>query len=157
MVRFRKINKDKKRYLSLLLLGDEQEDMIDRYLEQGTMYVLEEKVGEGEPEENTAVGVCVVTDEGDGILELKNMAVAPFYQKRGYGRMMLRFLSETYAGEYSFLQAGTGDSPLTVPFYEKCGFRRSHVIENFFTDHYDHPIYEGGVQLKDMIYFRKKL
>lgn len=157
MVRIRKINRDKKRYLSLLLLGDEQEDMIDRYLERGTMYVLEEKDGEGEPEENPAVGVCVVTDEGDGILELKNMAVAPFYQKRGYGRMMLRFLSETYAGEYSFLQAGTGDSPLTVPFYEKCGFRRSHVIENFFTDHYNHPIYEGGVQLKDMIYFRKKL
>ena len=30
------------RYMSLLFLADEQEDMIDRYLEKGTMYVLEE-------------------------------------------------------------------------------------------------------------------
>ena len=30
---------DKKQYLSLLLLADEQEDMVDRYLERGFMYV----------------------------------------------------------------------------------------------------------------------
>ena len=30
---------DKKEYLSLLLLGDEQESMIDRYLDRGEMYV----------------------------------------------------------------------------------------------------------------------
>ena len=113
----------------------------------------EEKARDGLP----AVAVCVVTDEGDGILEIKNLAVAPIYQKKGYGKRMLEFLSETYRGNYSFLQVGTGDSPLTVPFYEKCGFCRSHVIKNFFTDYYDHPIYEGGVQLKDMIYFRKQL
>ena len=55
------------------------------------------------------------------------------------------------------MQAGTGDSPLTVPFYEKCGFIRSHRVKNFFLDHYDHPIYEGGVQLIDMVYFRREL
>ena len=37
-----KIEDNKKRYMSLLFLADEQEDMIDRYLEKGTMYVLEE-------------------------------------------------------------------------------------------------------------------
>ena len=34
----RKVETDKKRYLDLLLLADEQEDMVDRYLERGTMY-----------------------------------------------------------------------------------------------------------------------
>ena len=38
----RKVETDKKRYLDLLLLADEQEDMVDRYLERGTMYVLED-------------------------------------------------------------------------------------------------------------------
>ena len=33
---------NKKEYLDLLLLADEQEDMIDRYLERGTMYILED-------------------------------------------------------------------------------------------------------------------
>lgn len=57
---------------------------------------------------------------------------------------------------YAVLQVGTGDSPLTIPFYEKCGFVRSHIIPNFFTDNYDHPIYEGGVQLVDMVYLQRK-
>ena len=55
------------------------------------------------------------------------------------------------------LQVGTGESPLTVPFYEKCGFVFSHRIKNFFIDNYDHPIYEDGVLLKDMIYMRKNI
>lgn len=48
-----------------------------------------------------------------------------------------------------------GDSPLTIPFYEKCGFTRSHTVKNFFTDNYDHPIYECGIHLVDMIYLQR--
>lgn len=143
------IKNNKKQYLSLLLLGDEQEDMIDRYLERGIMYALEEG--------GAVQAVCVVTDEGDGTLELKNLAVAPDCQRRGYGQRMVDFLCETYRGRYARLLVGTGNSPLTLPFYEVCGFRRSHVAANFFTDNYDHPIFEGGVQLIDMIYLSKTL
>ena len=60
-MKIRKIDKDKKQYLELLLLGDEQESMIDRYLEKGDMYVLQEEGAE----ENRAAGVCVVTAESD--------------------------------------------------------------------------------------------
>ena len=139
---------NKKEYLPLLLLADEQEDMIDRYLEKGTMYVLEDGGVKAE---------CVVTDEGDGILELKNMAVAPENQRKGYGKALVNFLIQRYTGEYRLLQVGTGDSPLTIPFYESCGFTRSFTIPNFFTDNYDHPIWECGVQLVDMVYLRMDL
>lgn len=144
----REIKGDKKQFLSLLLLADEQEDMIDRYIEKGTVYVLDDD------------GVkcqCVVTDEGNGILEIKNIATKPEHQGKGYGKKLIDFLIMNYRETYSVLQVGTGDSSLTVPFYEKCGFIRSHSIKNFFTDHYDHPIYEGGVQLVDMVYLRRKL
>lgn len=124
------IRENKKQYLSLLLLGDEQEDMIDRYLEKGTLYVLDD---------GGVKTVCVVTDEGDGILEIKNIATAPDSQGKGYGKAMIDFIVRTHRGQYAFLQAGTGDSPLTVPFYERCGFSRSHVIPHFFTEHYDPP------------------
>lgn len=148
MEEIREITENKKKYLKLLLLGDEQEDMIDRYLERGHMYVLKTRDG---------MALCVVTDEGDGILELKNIAVEPSCQKRGYGRRLIRFISQKYKNQFHTLQAGTGDSPLTVPFYERCGFERGCVIPHFFRDHYDHPIYEGGKQLDDMIYFQLKL
>ena len=144
----RKVETDKKRYLDLLLLADEQEDMIDRYLERGTMYVLMDDGVKAE---------CVVTDEGNGILELKNIAVEPASQGKGYGKAIVDFLVRTYTGQYAVLQVGTGDSPSTIQFYEACGFRRHHLVKNFFTDHYDHPIYEGGVQLADMVYLQRKL
>ena len=144
----RKVETDKKQYLSLLLLADEQEDMVDRYLERGTMYVLEDDSVKAE---------CVVTDEGDGVLELKNLAVEHAFQGRGYGKAMVDFLVRTYRGQYTVLQVGTGDSPSTIPFYEACGFYRHHLVKNFFTDHYDRPIYECGVQLVDMVYLQRKL
>ena len=144
----KRVETDKKRYLDLLLLADEQEDMVDRYLERGTMYVLEDGGVKAE---------CVVTDEGDSILELKNIAVEPAAQGRGYGKALVDFLIQTYGGKYDVLQVGTGDSPLTVPFYEACGFQRHHLVQNFFTNHYDHPIYEGGVQLVDMVYLQRTL
>ena len=144
----KKVETDKKRYLDLLLLADEQEDMVDRYLERGTMYVLEDGGVRAE---------CVVTDEGDSVLELKNIAVAPAFQGRGYGKAMVDFLVRTYKTQYAVLQVGTGESPSTIPFYESCGFRRHHLVKNFFTDNYDHPIYEHGVQLVDMVYLQREL
>ena len=122
--------------------------MIDRYLDRGTMYVLEDDCVKAE---------CVVTDEGDGILEIKNIAADPAHQRKGYGKALIEFVARQYAGKYSILQVGTGDSPLTIPFYEKCGFVRSHTIPNFFMDNYDHAIIEAGVQLVDMVYLRRKL
>ena len=142
------VTENKKEYLNLLLLADEQEDMIDRYLDRGTMYVLED---------GGVKTVCVVTDEGDGILEIKNIATDPAHQRKGYAAALIGFIIRQYAGKFSLLQVGTGDSPATVPFYEKCGFVRSHSIPDFFPDNYDHPIIEDGVQLVDMVYLRKKL
>lgn len=64
----RKITRNKKEFLTLLLLADESEEMIDQYLERGEMYVLEE---------NGIKAECVVTKEDEGIYELKNIAVDP--------------------------------------------------------------------------------
>lgn len=142
------ITENKKKYLPLLLLADEQESMIDRYINIGTMWALDE---------NGVKAVCIVTDEGSGVLEIKNIAVEPSYQHRGYGKYLIEFLVNRYQGSYSILTVGTGDSPLTIPFYEKCGFQRSHIIKNFFVDNYDHPIFECGKQLVDMVYLKRSI
>ena len=64
-MKIKEIKENKKQFLPLLLLADEQEDMIDRYLNRGTMYVLDDDGVKCE---------CVVTDEGKGVLEIKNIA-----------------------------------------------------------------------------------
>ena len=142
------VKENKKQYLDLLLLADEQEDMVDRYLDSGKMYVLDD---------NGVKCECVITDEKNDILEIKNIATVPEYQGKGYARALIEFIVNNYREQYAILQVGTGDSPLTIPFYEKCGFVRSYIISNFFTDNYDHPIYESGIQLVDMVYLQRPL
>ena len=139
---------DKTKYMPLLLLADEQENMIFKYLDKSDMYVLDDDGIKGE------IVVCV---EEDGTLEIKNLAVAPESRRRGYGRALVDRICELYKDRFSTVSVGTGDSPLTIPFYEKCGFERSHTAANFFTDNYDHPIIECGVTLKDMIYLKKQI
>ena len=142
------VTENKKQYLDLLLLADEQEDMIDRYLDKGRMYVLDD---------NGIKCECVITDEGNGVLEIKNIATVSEHQGKGYAKALIDYVVKKYKEQYTVLQVGTGDSPLTIPFYEKCGFVRSHSIPNFFTDNYDHPIFECGVQLVDMVYLQRAL
>ena len=144
----REVKENKKEYLHLLLLADEEEIMIDKYLNRGSMFVIDDDGVKCE---------CVVTDEGDGVLEIKNIATLSNFQGKGYGKKMIAFLEEKYKGKFSILKVGTGDSLLTIPFYEKCGFVVYDKIENFFIDNYSHPIYECGKRLIDMIYLKKEI
>lgn len=147
----RKQETDKKQYLGLLLLGDEQESMIDRYLERGEMFVM------FAADTSNPIGVAVITDEGNGVCELKNIAIAPMYQRKGYGKKILKFLYNNYKGLHQTMMVGTGNSEQTTLFYRSCGFKYSHTIRDFFIVNYDHPIIEEGKQLRDMIYFSREL
>lgn len=144
----REYTEDRRNLMDLLLLADEQEDMVERYIDRGTMYVIDDDGIKAE---------CIVTDEGDGVLEIKNIAVSPAFQGKGYGKMLIDYIAEKYCKQFICFQVGTGDSQLTIPFYEKCGFKRHHEVKDFFTENYDHPIIEAGVQLVDMIYLRRQI
>ncbi len=140
---------DKKRdFMELLLLADEQENMIDRYLDRGDMFALYD---------GDLKSICVVTDEGEGVFELKNLATEEKYQRQGYGRQLVAYILDYYRDRGQTMIVGTGDSPLTIPFYESCGFVISHRRKNFILDNYDHPIYENGVQLFDLVYLKQDL
>lgn len=149
LIEIQQVSEQKKQYLPLLLLGDEQESMIDRYLEQGTLYVMQKA---GNP-----IAVCVILRVSETEWEVKNLAVAVSEQGKGYGRKFLQFLEQQLAGTAKWLILGTGDSPKTIPFYQKCGFVPYCRIPHFFLEHYDHPMIEDGVLLDDMVYLRKSL
>lgn len=146
-MKIRKVTTEKKTYIELLLLADEQENMIDKYLERGEMFVLDD---------NGVKAECVVTKEADGVYEIKNIAVLPDYQRMGYGKCLIEFVFTNYAGCKEIL-VGTGDVPSTLSFYTNCGFRESHRVKNFFIDNYDHLMFEDGIQLVDMVYLKKTI
>lgn len=127
-------------------MADEQEDMIDKYLENGEMFILDDYGIKAE---------CVITKETNDTYELKNIAVLPEYQRKGYGKSLIEFLSAYYS-DCKVLFVGTGECPSALSFYKNCGFIESHRIKNFFVDNYDHPIFEDGIQLVDMVYLKKE-
>jgi len=146
LVNISKVSNNKKAYIDLLMLADEQESMIDEYLERGEMFVLND---------NGVKAECVVTKESDGIYELKNIAVIPECHRKGYGKTLIDFVFAHYS-DCRVMLVGTGDVPSALGFYQKCGFAESHRIQNFFTDHYDHLMFEEGKQLVDMVYLKRE-
>jgi GNAT superfamily N-acetyltransferase len=147
-MRIEKITINKKQYLDLLLLADEQESMIDRYLANGDMFALYD---------DDLKSVCVVVAIDSETCELKNIATYKKYQGQGYGKTLIKYIFDFYKSNYKAMLVGTGETPTILSFYESCGFEKSHRIENFFTDNYDHPMFEEGVQLIDMVYLKKDL
>ena len=65
------VPENKEQYLDLLVVADEQDDMVDRYLDNGKMYVLDDTGVKCE---------CVITDKENDILEIKNIATVPEYR-----------------------------------------------------------------------------
>ena len=88
----KEVKDNKKQFLSLLLLADEQENMIDKYIDRGIMYVLDD--------EGIIKAECIITDEQNGVLEIKNLAVKPEYQRKGYGKVMIDFIIKNYKEKY---------------------------------------------------------
>ena len=148
MIKIQKIHEDKKQFLDLLLLADEQEDMIDKYLHQGDLFALFD---------DELKSICVVTKIDCETCELKNIATYQEFQGKGYGRALINYISDLYKCEYKYMLVGTGEVPSILSFYKSCGFKESHRIRNFFTDNYDHPMFEGEIQLIDMVYLKKEL
>jgi len=147
-MRIEKITDNKKQYLDLLLLADEQENMIDRYLATGDMFALFN---------DDLKTVCVVVAIDGATCELKNIATYKKYQGRGYAKALIKFISDFYKNDYKTMIVGTGEVPTILSFYEGCGFEKSYRIKNFFTDNYDYPMFEEGIQLIDMVYLKKDL
>ncbi len=131
--------------MPLLLIGDESEAMIDRYIADCRLFVAKR---DGRP-----CAVCAVLVASDGIVEIKNLAVMPEHQRQGLGSAMLRHVENLYKGHKIIL--GTGETPGTLDFYKSNGYTVSHVVADFFTDNYPDPIVEEGITLKDMIYLSK--
>jgi GNAT superfamily N-acetyltransferase len=147
-MRIEKVVENKKQFLDLLLLADEQEDMIDKYLPDGEMFALYD---------DDLKSVCVVVPINTDTCELKNIATYKNHQGKGYGRALIHFILDFYKNKYESMLVGTGETPTILSFYKNCGFEESHRVKNFFTDNYDHPMFEENIQLVDMIYLRKNL
>ncbi|MCY0891901.1 MAG: GNAT family N-acetyltransferase [Acidibacillus sp.] len=131
--------------LSLLLLADPSEKAIESYIHRGYNFIADLN---GE-----IIGVYVLIDTRPQTVELVNVAVVEEKQGHGIGKQLVLHAIETanFMG-YKTIEIGTGNSSVgQLALYQKCGFRIVGVDRDFFTIHYDDPIYENGIQCRDMV------
>ncbi len=148
-MRIIKINENKENFIDILLIGDESEDMIKKYLDSSNLFALYDN--------NILTSICACLKIDNKTIEIKNIATYPQYQKKGYGSKLLEFIFNRYKNIAKVIILGTGENEKTLNFYKKRGFIETHKVKNFFIDNYPNPIYEDGRRLKDMIYLKKYL
>ena len=145
----KEITRNKTDYMDILLIGDEDEKMINKYIDQSTIFALYVN--------NVLTSVCAVIIANKETIEIKNLATYPEYQDRGYASALIDFICNKYKTNFKYLILGTGENNKTLKFYKKRGFQEIHRIKNFFIDNYSYPIFEDEKQLVDMIYLKKIL
>lgn len=132
----------------LLLQADETRESIDKYLFDSEVYVAHAA------EKEAPVGVFCLYRVDATTVELKNIAVDQPHRGAGIGSRLIEEIARIAAAEgYREIIVGTGTedcAPDQIRFYERNGFCKSGLRENFFVDLFPEPIYENGVRLKHM-------
>lgn len=147
----RQLCKNEKIPYDLLLLADETVEAINKYILDSEIYVLEQ--------DNKTIAVYALQVLSKSEVEIKNIAVKTEFQGQGIGKLLLKDATDrAKARDFKTIIIGTGDvAPKQLHLYEKEGFVRFAVKENFFVDNFSEPIFENGKQLKDMIMLKKEL
>ncbi|WP_407334243.1 GNAT family N-acetyltransferase [Enterovibrio sp. 27052020O] len=98
------------------------------------------------------VAACVVKKTDTYLAELFNIAVSPECRGNGCGTDLLKHVIQFARNKkMKRLELGTGTFGYQLAFYQRMGFRVSGVIKDHFLNNYDEPIWEKGVQHKDML------
>ncbi len=149
--KIRQLGKDEKIPYDLLLLADETVEAINRYIFDSEIYVLEQ--------DKHIIALYALQVLNKEEVEIKNIAVATEYQGQGIGKSLLKDATDRARSRgFKRVIIGTWDSS-TMPlrFYQNQGFEKYDLKKDFFILNYPQPIYDNGVQLKDMVMLKKEL
>lgn len=159
MLSFKKINDNYP--WDLLLDADPCRELVEEYLEKGECWA-------GRENENSdtfdGVYILLFPEEGEGAGqessgELINLAVRPELQGRGIGKQCVAHAAgRCRLRGLKYLEVGTGNSGIgQIAFYQKCGFRITGVIPDYFEGRFEEEIFENGMLCRDMVRFRMEL
>lgn len=146
----RRFSADEEPPWELLLLADPSEEMVRGYLTRSELF--------GCFSGKACIAVAAVVSQGEGVCELKNLAVVPPRQRHGVGRLLLDYVCDCCAENFRVMEVGTGNSSIgNQHFYRSMGFHRFRTDRGFFLRNYPEPIEENGLLCTDLVKFRKVL
>ena len=147
----RKLEKQDKIPMDLLLLADPSKSIVEEYITRGECFIAES--------EKQVVGVYVLLPTKPKTVEIVNVAVSEKHQGKGMGKLLVTdAIRVAKTKGYKTIEIGTGNSSIgQLALYQKCGFRIVAIDFDFFIKHYEEEIFENGIQCRDMIRLSKEL
>lgn len=136
--------------LALLLLADPSIEMINQYISESSIYILEQ---------SKFTGVVVLKEVSESTMEIMNIAVSEAYQGKGYGKLMLKEAEKIakHSGYNNLIIATANSSLNQLALYQKCGFRLHEIKKDFFINNYKEVIIENGIKAMDKIILSKNI
>ena len=130
--------------LDILLEADPSELSISSYSTDAWGFVAQQ--------DDQIIGACIAKTIREGCAEIFNVSVLPDSQGKGVGTKLLKFaLDQLVHKGIKRVELGTGAFGYQLTYYHRLGFRVGEVIQNHFLDNYSEPIFENGIQHKDML------
>lgn len=130
--------------MELLLQADPWEESVRSYLDSGLIFAA--------IKDDVVIGVVVAGYLSDSVMELFNVSVSEAHQGQGVGTELLEFVLQTLKTKgVARVELGTGTFGYQLAYYQRAGFRVESVVKDHFLTHYPDPIFDNGIQLKDML------
>ena len=147
-LQIKKVQNNKENYMELLLEADPDENVVNKYIQTGDLYVIksEEKV----------LAEIVITKVDEETCELKNIATLAEARGKGLAGILIEYVFNEYKSKYKRMIVGTTEN--MIPFYVLNGFNKYYkTVKNFFVDNYSEEVWDGDLQCIDMYYYSKDL
>lgn len=129
--------------------ADDSATQIESYLHAGRVL--------GAWHNDELIGHAQILDGGDGVVELKSMAVVDHMRGRNVGRALVEeaLAVASRGGAHRMLVATAAADIGNLRFYQRCGFRFAAVERDAFTPVTGYPEQEviDGIPLRDRVWF----
>lgn len=130
--------------------AEDSERLLDAYIDLGRLWVAVTPEGE-------TVAHLQAVPRGDGVWEVTNTAVAESHRGQGIGRvLLLRAVDEARSAGASRMILATATADVgNLRFYQRCGFRMTHVVHDAFGPGEGYPpgLEVDGIPLLDQVWF----
>jgi GNAT superfamily N-acetyltransferase len=134
--------------------AEDSEPLLDAYIDLGRVWVARTSSGD-------VVGHLQAVPRSGGTWEVTNTAVAESSRGQGVGRLLLeRAVDEARAAGVQRIILATATADVgNLRFYQRCGFRMTHVVQDAFTSYQGYPdgIEVDGIPMRDQVWFERIL
>jgi GNAT superfamily N-acetyltransferase len=135
-------------------LAEDSEQSLDFYIDLGRVWVARGPGGE-------VLGHLQAVQRADDVWEVVNTAIVESHRGQGIGRALLeRAIGEARAAGAARVVLATATADVgALRFYQRCGFRMTHVVPDAFGAAQGYPpgLEVDGIPLRDQVWFARAL